>query len=149
MPAGVLTRHSHEYAYAWLSVLADVPADPAAVAIHSRGLAGLIPAARTPVGSISSARPTTPSRNGRTSASGASWKPASAPLSRPSPQARTAGSRSSSTEVVPVRDQALRAPLSSRNPTPSTWPPRAKAASTFDEHPGEVAWFETHSGAGG
>ncbi|WP_199831692.1 4-hydroxybenzoate 3-monooxygenase [Streptomyces sp. ERV7] len=43
IPAGVLTRHAHEYAYAWLSVLADVPADPAAMAIHSRGLAGLIP----------------------------------------------------------------------------------------------------------
>ncbi|MFC0844902.1 4-hydroxybenzoate 3-monooxygenase [Streptomyces noboritoensis] len=43
IPAGVLTRHAHEYAYAWLSVLVDVPADPAAMAIHSRGMAGLIP----------------------------------------------------------------------------------------------------------
>ncbi|MEU8149454.1 FAD-dependent monooxygenase [Nonomuraea sp. NPDC048901] len=28
IPAGALTRHSHEYGYAWLSVLAEVPAHP-------------------------------------------------------------------------------------------------------------------------
>lgn len=43
IPAGVLTRDSHEYGYAWLSVLAEVPAHPSGMAIHSRGLAGLIP----------------------------------------------------------------------------------------------------------
>ncbi|WP_367140751.1 MULTISPECIES: FAD-dependent monooxygenase [Streptomyces] len=43
IPEGVLTCHSHEYAYAWLSVLADVPADPAGMAIRSRGLARLLP----------------------------------------------------------------------------------------------------------
>ncbi|MCS7475821.1 4-hydroxybenzoate 3-monooxygenase [Umezawaea endophytica] len=43
IPAGVLTRHSHEFGYAWLSVLAEVPAHPSGMAIHSRGLAGLIP----------------------------------------------------------------------------------------------------------
>lgn len=43
IPAGVLTRHAHEYGYAWLSVLAEVPASPSGMAIHSRGLAGLIP----------------------------------------------------------------------------------------------------------
>ncbi|XVV08606.1 4-hydroxybenzoate 3-monooxygenase [Actinoplanes sp. CA-131856] len=43
IPAGVLTRYSHEYGYAWLSVLAEVPADPSGMAIHERGLAGLIP----------------------------------------------------------------------------------------------------------
>ncbi|GAA0999394.1 4-hydroxybenzoate 3-monooxygenase [Acrocarpospora macrocephala] len=43
IPADALTRHSHEYGYAWLSVLAEVPANPSGMAIHSRGLAGLIP----------------------------------------------------------------------------------------------------------
>ncbi|MEV7627894.1 4-hydroxybenzoate 3-monooxygenase [Actinoplanes sp. NPDC089786] len=43
IPAGVLTRYSHEYGYAWLSVLAAVPGTSAGMAIHSRGLAGLIP----------------------------------------------------------------------------------------------------------
>ncbi|MFF5078382.1 4-hydroxybenzoate 3-monooxygenase [Actinoplanes sp. NPDC000266] len=43
IPAGVLTRYSHEYGYAWLSVLAEVPADPSGMAIHEKGLAGLIP----------------------------------------------------------------------------------------------------------
>ncbi|GIF17899.1 p-hydroxybenzoate 3-monooxygenase [Actinoplanes tereljensis] len=43
IPAGVLTRYSHEYGYAWLSVLAEVPAHSSGMAIHSRGLAGLIP----------------------------------------------------------------------------------------------------------
>jgi len=44
VPAAALTRFSHEYGYSWLSVLADVPAaHPSGMAIHSRGLAGLIP----------------------------------------------------------------------------------------------------------
>jgi p-hydroxybenzoate 3-monooxygenase len=43
IPADALTRHSHEYGYAWLSVLAEVPANPSGMAIHSRGLAGVIP----------------------------------------------------------------------------------------------------------
>jgi len=43
IPAGAITRHSHEYGYAWLSALAEVPANPSGMAIHSRGLAGLIP----------------------------------------------------------------------------------------------------------
>ncbi|WNV86359.1 4-hydroxybenzoate 3-monooxygenase [Umezawaea sp. Da 62-37] len=43
IPAEALTRHSHEYGYNWLSVLAEVPASPSGMAIHSRGLAGLIP----------------------------------------------------------------------------------------------------------
>jgi p-hydroxybenzoate 3-monooxygenase len=43
VPAGVLTRYSREYGYAWLSVLAEVPAKPSGMAIHSRGLAGMIP----------------------------------------------------------------------------------------------------------
>ncbi|CAM5670390.1 MULTISPECIES: 4-hydroxybenzoate 3-monooxygenase [Streptomyces] len=43
IPAGVLTRYSHEYRYSWLSVLAEVPAKPSGMAIHSRGLAGMMP----------------------------------------------------------------------------------------------------------
>ena len=43
IPDGAITRYSHEYGYAWLSVLADVPTNPSGMAIHSRGLAGLIP----------------------------------------------------------------------------------------------------------
>jgi p-hydroxybenzoate 3-monooxygenase len=43
IPADALTRYSHEYGYTWLSVLAAVPASPSGMAIHSRGLAGLIP----------------------------------------------------------------------------------------------------------
>ncbi|GAA2712249.1 4-hydroxybenzoate 3-monooxygenase [Actinoplanes palleronii] len=42
IPPDALTRHSHEYGYAWLSVLAEVPAKPSGMAIHSRGLAGVI-----------------------------------------------------------------------------------------------------------
>ncbi|MEU5260480.1 4-hydroxybenzoate 3-monooxygenase [Amycolatopsis sp. NPDC021455] len=42
-PAGVLTRYSREYGYAWLSVLAEVPTNPSGMAIHARGLAGMIP----------------------------------------------------------------------------------------------------------
>ncbi|MEW2546792.1 4-hydroxybenzoate 3-monooxygenase [Streptomyces sp. NPDC047002] len=43
IPAGALTRYSHAYGYSWLSVLAQVPADPSGMAIHRRGLAGVIP----------------------------------------------------------------------------------------------------------
>ncbi|MDQ1034266.1 p-hydroxybenzoate 3-monooxygenase [Streptomyces sp. V3I8] len=44
IPEGVLTRFSHAYGYSWLSVLAGIPAShPSGMAIHSRGLAGLIP----------------------------------------------------------------------------------------------------------
>lgn len=43
IPAGVLTTHSHEHGYAWLAMLADVPADPPAVmAIHGRGFSAQI-----------------------------------------------------------------------------------------------------------
>ncbi|MEO3853847.1 4-hydroxybenzoate 3-monooxygenase [Acrocarpospora sp. B8E8] len=44
IPEGVLTRYSHEYGYAWLSILAEVATrHPSGMAIHSRGLAGMIP----------------------------------------------------------------------------------------------------------
>ncbi|MGW3816931.1 4-hydroxybenzoate 3-monooxygenase [Streptomyces sp. NPDC005046] len=43
IPASALTEYSHEYGYNWLSVLATVPTNPSAMAIHSRGLAGMIP----------------------------------------------------------------------------------------------------------
>ncbi|AGL21562.1 4-hydroxybenzoate 3-monooxygenase [Actinoplanes sp. N902-109] len=43
IPAGVLTRYSHEFEYSWLSVLAAVPSKTSGMAIHTRGLAGLIP----------------------------------------------------------------------------------------------------------
>lgn len=43
IPAGVLTRYSHEFKYSWLSVLAAVPGRTSGMAIHTRGLAGLIP----------------------------------------------------------------------------------------------------------
>ncbi|WP_306207786.1 4-hydroxybenzoate 3-monooxygenase [Actinoplanes sp. RD1] len=43
IPAGVLTRYAHEFPYSWLSVLAAVPGTISGMAIHSRGLAGLIP----------------------------------------------------------------------------------------------------------
>lgn len=43
IPAGVLTRYSHEFEYSWLSVLAAVPGTTSGMAIHTRGLAGLIP----------------------------------------------------------------------------------------------------------
>ncbi|MFJ2259670.1 4-hydroxybenzoate 3-monooxygenase [Streptomyces sp. NPDC087844] len=43
IPAAALTEYSHEYGYNWLSVLAAVPTDPSGMAIHSRGLAGMIP----------------------------------------------------------------------------------------------------------
>ncbi|MGW7578272.1 4-hydroxybenzoate 3-monooxygenase [Streptomyces sp. NPDC054765] len=41
IPSGHLTRYTHEYGYAWLTVLADVPANhQSMMAIHSRGFAG-------------------------------------------------------------------------------------------------------------
>ncbi|WP_305785501.1 4-hydroxybenzoate 3-monooxygenase [Symbioplanes lichenis] len=43
IPAGVLTRYAHEFPYSWLSVLAAVPGTTSGMAIHTRGLAGLIP----------------------------------------------------------------------------------------------------------
>lgn len=43
IPDDVLTGHTHEFGYAWLTVMTDVPADPAAVmAVHSRGFAAQI-----------------------------------------------------------------------------------------------------------
>ncbi len=43
IPASALTEYSHTYGYNWLSVLAAVPTNPSGMAIHSRGLAGMIP----------------------------------------------------------------------------------------------------------
>ncbi|MGV9787536.1 4-hydroxybenzoate 3-monooxygenase [Streptomyces sp. NPDC003435] len=43
IPAGALTEYSHQYGYSWLSALAAVPTSPSGMAIHARGLAGLIP----------------------------------------------------------------------------------------------------------
>ncbi|MER6950959.1 4-hydroxybenzoate 3-monooxygenase [Nonomuraea sp. NPDC000554] len=41
IPEGELTRHSHEYGYAWLTVLAEAPANhQSLMAIHPRGFAG-------------------------------------------------------------------------------------------------------------
>jgi len=43
IPDGALTCHSQEHGYAWLALLAEVPADPpAAMAVHSRGFAAQI-----------------------------------------------------------------------------------------------------------
>ncbi|MEU8635475.1 4-hydroxybenzoate 3-monooxygenase [Amycolatopsis sp. NPDC048633] len=43
VPADVLTCDTHEFGYAWLTVMAEVPADPPAVlAVHSRGFAAQI-----------------------------------------------------------------------------------------------------------
>ncbi|MEV4314923.1 4-hydroxybenzoate 3-monooxygenase [Actinocrispum sp. NPDC049592] len=43
VPDGFLTCHTHEFGYAWLTVMAGVPADPPAVmAVHSRGFAAQI-----------------------------------------------------------------------------------------------------------
>jgi p-hydroxybenzoate 3-monooxygenase len=43
IPDGVLTCHTHEFGYAWLTVMAEVPADPPAVmAVHHRGFAAQI-----------------------------------------------------------------------------------------------------------
>ncbi|MGN9788107.1 4-hydroxybenzoate 3-monooxygenase [Nonomuraea sp. ZG12] len=43
IPASALTEYSHAYGYSWLSVLAAVPTNPSSMAIHSLGLAGMIP----------------------------------------------------------------------------------------------------------
>ncbi|MFD3417560.1 4-hydroxybenzoate 3-monooxygenase [Streptomyces decoyicus] len=43
IPTDALTLYSHEYKYSWLSVMAEVPADPFGMAIHDRGLAGRYP----------------------------------------------------------------------------------------------------------
>jgi p-hydroxybenzoate 3-monooxygenase len=43
IPDGVLTRYAYEFGYSWLSVLAAVAPSPTGMAVHSRGLAGLIP----------------------------------------------------------------------------------------------------------
>jgi p-hydroxybenzoate 3-monooxygenase len=43
IPTDALTRYSHEFKYSWLSVLAAVPGRTSGMAIHARGLAGLIP----------------------------------------------------------------------------------------------------------
>lgn len=43
IPTDALTRYSHEFKYSWLSVLAAVPGKTSGMAIHARGLAGLIP----------------------------------------------------------------------------------------------------------
>lgn len=41
IPSESLTRHAHEYGYAWLTVLAEVPADhQSMMALHPRGFAG-------------------------------------------------------------------------------------------------------------
>jgi p-hydroxybenzoate 3-monooxygenase len=43
IPADVLKCHTHEFGYAWLTILAEVPANPLAVmAVHSRGFAAQI-----------------------------------------------------------------------------------------------------------
>lgn len=43
VPADVLTCSAHEFGYAWLTVMAEVPADPLAVlAVHARGFAAQI-----------------------------------------------------------------------------------------------------------
>ncbi|MGW7751452.1 FAD-dependent monooxygenase [Streptomyces violaceusniger] len=43
IPADALTRYAHEYPYSWLTILAEVSANPSGMAIHDRGLAGMIP----------------------------------------------------------------------------------------------------------
>ncbi|MEV6643754.1 4-hydroxybenzoate 3-monooxygenase [Amycolatopsis sp. NPDC051371] len=43
IPEDVLDCHTHEFGYAWLTILAEVPADPLAVmAVHARGFAAQI-----------------------------------------------------------------------------------------------------------
>lgn len=43
IPDGVLDCHTHEFGYAWLTILAEVPANPLAVmAVHARGFAAQI-----------------------------------------------------------------------------------------------------------
>ncbi|MEV8057915.1 4-hydroxybenzoate 3-monooxygenase [Streptomyces antimycoticus] len=43
IPADTLTEYSHEYGYSWLTVWATAAASPAGMAIHERGLGGMIP----------------------------------------------------------------------------------------------------------
>ncbi|MFF3484250.1 4-hydroxybenzoate 3-monooxygenase [Streptomyces sp. NPDC002701] len=43
IPASALTEYSHGYGYSWLSVLAATETKPSGMAIHERGLAGMIP----------------------------------------------------------------------------------------------------------
>ncbi len=43
IPADVLTEYSYEYGYSWLTVWAAVATNPAGMAIHERGLGGMIP----------------------------------------------------------------------------------------------------------
>ena len=43
IPADVLTRYSHEYGFAWVTILADVAANPSGMALHSRGFSAMIP----------------------------------------------------------------------------------------------------------
>ncbi|MFI6347353.1 4-hydroxybenzoate 3-monooxygenase [Streptomyces sp. NPDC050560] len=43
IPADVLTEYSYDYGYSWLTVWAAAATDPAGMAIHERGLAGMIP----------------------------------------------------------------------------------------------------------
>ncbi|WP_197287991.1 FAD-dependent monooxygenase [Nocardia sp. NRRL S-836] len=43
IPDGFLTCHTHEFGYAWLTVMTEVPADPPVVmAVHSHGFAAQI-----------------------------------------------------------------------------------------------------------
>lgn len=83
IPSDVLRCHTHEFGYAWLTILAEVPADPAAtMAVHTRGFAAQITRGPGRAGSTCSARSPTPSSSGRTSASGPSWKRGSVTRSR-------------------------------------------------------------------
>nr|WP_246412481.1 FAD-dependent monooxygenase [Amycolatopsis dendrobii] len=80
IPDGFLACHSHEFGYAWLTVMAEVPADPAAVmAVHSRGFAARI--TRGPHASriYLQCPSTTPSATGRTRGSGTNSAPGSPP----------------------------------------------------------------------
>ncbi|WP_329135002.1 4-hydroxybenzoate 3-monooxygenase [Streptomyces sp. NBC_01476] len=47
IPADVLTEYSYEYGYSWLTVWAAVATNPAGMAIHERGLGGMIPRGAT------------------------------------------------------------------------------------------------------
>ena len=47
IPKDVLTRYTHEYGYAWLTILADAAAKTSGTAIHSRGFAAMIPRGAT------------------------------------------------------------------------------------------------------
>ncbi|MEU6389496.1 4-hydroxybenzoate 3-monooxygenase [Streptomyces sp. NPDC046939] len=43
IPADVLSEYSYEYGYSWLTVWAATATDPVGMAIHERGLGGMIP----------------------------------------------------------------------------------------------------------